>query len=92
MKTFRFYQDAKHTVWQRNHFEVKAESYEQAVEKVKEYKNGEILTGCSEDFINGSTETLFETSELMTPDKNGGSATLEVYNEDGEYICDNTTE
>jgi len=36
MKTFDFYADEKHTIWTRIEFKIEAETYEQALEKIKE--------------------------------------------------------
>ena len=38
MEAFRFYQDRKVTCWERTHFEVTAENYEEAVALVKSWQ------------------------------------------------------
>lgn len=42
MKEFEFYQDIKVTVWERQHFSVEAESYEQALKIAKEYQRKDV--------------------------------------------------
>ena len=43
MEAFRFYQDRKVTCWERTHFEVTAESYEEAVAESCEANDYEFL-------------------------------------------------
>ena len=38
MEAFRFYQDRKVTCWERTHFEVTAENYEEAVAIVSSWR------------------------------------------------------
>lgn len=85
MKEFEFYQDIKVTVWERQRFTVEAESYEQALEIVKEYQDKDV----SIDYPIGDSETLFETEEFLTPEENGGYSTIELYNDGREFIGGN---
>ena len=75
MKTFDFYKDEKHTIWVRTNFNVQAESYEQALEKIKENP-----IESYENEINW--EYLEETLESMDPIDNNGEATCEIHSED----------
>ena len=43
MEKFNFYQDRKVTCWERTHFDVKAESYEEAVAIVKSWQGADVL-------------------------------------------------
>lgn len=79
METFDFYKDEKHTIWVRTNFSVEAESYEQALEKIKEGEddNNSIVYDNQICY-----EYLEETLEEMTPEENKGNATIEIYSED----------
>jgi hypothetical protein len=79
MKTFDFYKDEKHTIWVRTNFNVQAESYEQALEKIKENP-----IESYENEINW--EYLEETLESMDPADNNGEATCEIYSEDTDKL------
>ena len=82
MKTFEFYQDFKVTVWRRQKFAIEAENYEGALKKVEKYKDVDAASGeyCY------STETMFETEELMMPNENDGFSTIELYDSDDNLI------
>lgn len=89
MKEFNFYQDHKVTIWERVHFKVKAPNYEQAVNLLKGIKDRQV-SECEDETIDISEgEMLFETSEDMTVEQNGGCATLEYFTEDGIEITNN---
>ena len=91
MKAFRFYQDRKVTCWERIHFEVKAENYEEAVALVKSWQGEDVL--CFEDdekIIITDGETLYDTSESLSVEENGGQPTIEVFADNGEDIINNT--
>jgi hypothetical protein len=78
MKTFDFYRDEKQTIWVRTRFDIQAESYEEALEKIKE-----IEADKSESYENTHYwEFLEETLEEITPEENKGEATLEIHSED----------
>lgn len=73
MEAFRFYQDRKVTCWERTYFEVKAESYGEAVALVKSWQGEDVL--CFEDnekVIITDGENLFETSESLSIEDNDG--------------------
>ena len=88
MKTFDFYKDEKNTIWVRHQFSIEAESYEQALEKIKEVEGNPAES--YEDEMN--TEYLYETLESMDPEENEGNATCEIHSEDtNELIYTNET-
>lgn len=90
MEAFRFYQDRKVTCWERTHFEVKAENYEEAVALVKSWQGEDVL--CFEDdekIIITDGETLYDTSENLSIEENGGQPTIEVFADNGEDIINN---
>ena len=91
MEAFRFYQDRKVTCWERTHFEVTAENYEEAVALVKSWQGEDVL--CFEDdekVIITDGETLFETSESLSVEENGRKPTIEVFADHGDYIIKKT--
>ncbi len=88
MKTFDFYKDEKNTIWVRHQFSIEAESYEQALEKIKEVEGNPAES--YEDEMN--TEYLYETLESIDPEENEGNATCEIHSEDtNELIYTNET-
>ena len=92
MEAFRFYQDRKVTCWERTRFEVTAENYEGAVTLVKSWQGEDVL--CFEDnekVIITDGETLYDTSESLSVEENGGKPTIEVFADNGEDIINNTT-
>lgn len=82
MKTFDFYKDEKHTIWWRGKFQVEAETYEDAVNKVKEMENNPVKY----DEVDVRWEDLPETTEGLTPEDNDGFSTVEIYSEDTNNI------
>ena len=90
MEAFRFYQDRKVTCWERTRFDITAESYEEAVALVKSWQGEDVL--CFEDdekIIITDGETLYDTSENLSVEENGGQPTIEVFANNGEYIINN---
>ena len=51
MKKFYFYQDIKCVIWQRSRFAIEAESYEQALETAKRFKEVDISTSDDSELI-----------------------------------------
>ncbi len=92
METFSFYQDREVTCWERTRFGLTAESYEEAVALVKSWQGEEAL--CFEDnekVIITDGETLYDTSESLSVEENGGKSTIEVFADNGEDIINNAT-
>lgn len=85
--TIKFYIDTKITTWLRSTYEVEAETQEEGIEKIKELCKD--LDDGRDVELKGETEYLYEHSEAMTPDTNGGASTIEVFLEDGTEILDN---
>ena len=85
MEKFRFKQDVKVAVWVRQSFVIEAESKQDALKKVARFKK-EDVTGAID---NVEFETLWETQELMYPKDNGGSWTIELYDEHNNLIGQN---
>jgi hypothetical protein len=79
MQTFNFYADEKHTIWTRIEFTIKAETYEQALEKIKAVEKDDYSVIYDDEM---DTEYLYETLEEMTPEENKGNATIEIHSED----------
>lgn len=91
MATFNFYQDQKHTVWDRHRFSVEADDYEEAIAKVCSIKDRLIIESVDDgDGITfDSCETLYDTMEHLSPEDNGGCSTLEMFNENGNETASN---
>lgn len=85
MKEFEFYQDFKATVWRRQEFIIEAESQEDALKQVEKYKE----VDAASDLYCHSCETMFETEELMMPNENYGKCTIELYDNDGNFLGGN---
>ena len=85
MEKFRFKQDVKVTVWVRQSFTIDAENKEDALKKVERFKTVDVLSEICEVEL----ETLRDTEELMLPEENGGSCTIELYDEHDKLIGKN---
>lgn len=72
MEKFQFFFDQKVTTWNRTHFDIEADSYEEAKKKAIEL----VTSGKVCEY---SWETIFETTELMSKEENGGEPTEELY-------------
>lgn len=91
MNTYKFYQDQKISLWKRLFFKVKAENYEKALDIVKDIENEDILCIEDNDIIQFShAEELDDTEEQLSPKDNNGNSTLELFNEQGNHIADNS--
>lgn len=89
MGTYRFYQDQKSTVWDRNFFSVEAQSYEAAVERVLSIKDKTIQDSEGDGINFIECQTLYETQQQLTPQENGGCPTLEMFDENEIEIGSN---
>ena len=78
MKTFNFYKDQKQTIWYRGKFEIEAETYEEAIAKVKEME----AEPTKYDEVDVRWEDLHETLEDISVKDNGGQPTVEIYSDD----------
>ena len=86
---FKFYQDAKCTIWQRSHFTIAAGSREAAVEKLKVLKNEDLNEYEDKNIRFVESEILFDTAKSLTPEENWDCATLKIFNDRGDYITGN---
>lgn len=90
MAYYAFYQDHKVTCWERTHFDVQADSYEEALAMIKSWGGEDVaLWEDEEKIIITDGSTLYETSEALSPEENHGQATIEVFGTSGECITDN---
>ena len=80
-ETFNFYKDEKCTIWQRGQFAIEAESYEQAVQMIKDMEENNDY-----DSVDIRYEDLCETLEGLTPKENQYNPTLEIYSEDTDEL------
>lgn len=78
MGKFKFYQDVKLCLWERQWFEIEAESKEEAIKIASEYKN----TDVSSDLPIINREYLDETIEVIYPGEASYFPTIEVYQYD----------
>lgn len=68
---FDFHRDAKHTIWYRSSFSVKAKTREEAIEKAKE-----MMVNFERD---ENSELLIDTTEAMSPIENDNYSTEELF-------------
>ena len=85
MAKHKFYLDRKITIWERDTFEIEAETIEEAIATVIEATK-DIYDGQLE--FEGETTPLYETSDFMEA-KDNQAATVEIYKESGEEIWSN---
>ena len=81
MQKYQFHQDIKCTVWQRQFFEIEAESQDEAKRIAMQFKDVDVS---SMDCMTGS-EWLLDQEELMTVDENDGYETIQLYAAGEEY-------
>lgn len=86
MRNYRYYIDKKQTIWEREYYTVKAKNQREA-DKIAE----DIFTEDSKEFYEPEEyETLYDTSEEMSAEDNGGFATRELYKDkDHKMMLDN---
>jgi predicted ATPase len=78
-ETFDFYVDQKVTAWYRTHFEIKADSFEEAKKKALEfYEQGNTCELPWEEYEG--------TIELMSVEENGGASVTEIYTDMGQMV------
>lgn len=81
--------DIKFSIWER----IKFDNEEQMLDVMKKLKTGELKTGLDVmDYLEVYSEPLDDTSEELTPDDNNSNSTLEIINEEGEIIWNNTND
>lgn len=83
MEKFNFYLDQKVTTWMRTDFLIEAETLEEAVELAKKkYESG--------DLYDLPWEEIEGVREIMEVGDNGGEPTEELYDENLNFILNNT--
>ena len=75
MAKYKFYQDLKIKVWQRNSFVVEGSSKEEAIEKAKKFQDHEIF----ETLDGWESEIIPDTQVTLEPCENEGNATIQVW-------------
>ena len=87
MQTFNFYKDEKYTIWYRGKFQIEAETYEEAVAKVKEMEQDQMKY----NEVDVRWDEIEQTLEGLTPEDNQGQPTCEIYSDDktGDLIYSN---
>ena len=81
MKTFKFYQDIKCTIWRRQYFEIEAENVDEAKRIAMKFRDSDAVD--SDEFER--SELDYDTEELMLPSENGGQETIQLYLRGEEY-------
>ena len=87
MAEFKFHQDIKVSVWQRQSFVIEAETEEEAKEMAKKYKDFDV--SCNTDIIPFDFEYLTDTEEMVKLEDNNGFPTIEILDEDCNSIANN---
>ena len=81
MNKYEFYLDRKLTIWERESFEIEADSKEEAIAKIKAQYEKE----GNELYFEGNSETLFDTQESMLPQYNQ-APTIEIFDKETEEL------
>lgn len=71
MADYTFIQDVKVTIWARQKFDIEAESYEEALKEVEQFKTEDVGTAGAD--LDPDVEWLFDTWEPVTPEKRSSS-------------------
>lgn len=92
MAKFSFYQDRKVTSWERDTFTVEAADYREAVEIIQSLQGQDISDVDDRRIEFNECRSLWETSENLLPEENGGAATMIVYDDnDAEVMANGRT-
>lgn len=79
MQKFDLYEDQLYKYWKRYFYLIEAETIEDAVKLIK--------SGKVEHY---DTNTIEEYDDYMTPENNNGRATIEIYDDEGALLWDNS--
>lgn len=83
---YKFFTDKKYTIWIRDYFEIEADSKEDAISIIKD----QFKEDGNDFYIEGESETLYDTEDFLLPEYNDYQPTLEIYdNETSEEILNN---
>ena len=86
MAKYKFCQDLKIKVWQRNYFVVESSSKDEAIEQAKKFQNHEIF----ETLDAWDGEIFTDTQATLEPFENNGKATIQVWDaETNKMIASN---
>lgn len=90
MPQYSFYQDTRVETWERSHFDVTANSYEEAVAIVKAFKDSDVDNHQDEEYIEfGAFESMYETSQKVES-LPGAGPTILIFDEDTDMpVVDN---
>lgn len=81
--------DIKFSIWER----IKFDNEEQMLDVMEKLKTGELRTGLDVmDYLEVYSEPLDDTSEELTPEENNSNPTLEIIDDEGEIIWNNTND
>lgn len=97
MDNFEFSIDTKQTIWERTTFSIKADSLEEAKQKLSKIVETEGIDGVREmvwdEGLDSYSEHLLDTVEFLTPQENRGMATEELMcMEDNKVLATNVQE
>lgn len=97
MNEFQFSIDTKQTIWERTNFYIKADSLEEAKQKLSKIVETEGIEGVHDmiwdENLHSESEFMYDTSEFLTPQENGGMATQELMcMEDNKVLATNVQE
>ena len=81
MGTFKFYQDIKCSIWQRQFFSIEAESEEEAKRIAMKFQDEDVSAYSNFE----RSEFLHETEEYIPVDENDGADTMQLYLKGEEY-------
>lgn len=81
----RYYIDEKISIWRRNYFDT--DDIEKLTEEVKNANTAADID--FDEYGFEASELLYDTEELLYKTNNGGSHTLELFNEEGSLITMN---
>lgn len=80
------YLDIKNTIWER----IEIQNETQYKEVLKRLESGEFTSGSDvANFLNSSSEFLYDTTTEMDLEGNEGFSTLELYNNGNEIVFKN---
>lgn len=84
-KKYKFYLGRKITIWERDKFEIDANSKEEAISQIKQQFSEEGDTF----YIEGETEILYDTQEFLSPKQNQAPTIVIFDDETNEIILSN---
>ena len=97
MNEFQFSIDTKQTIWERTNFYIKADSLEEAKQKLSKIVETDGIEGVHDmiwdENLYSESEFMYDTSEFLTPQENGGMPTQELTcMEDNKVLATNVQE